>query len=39
MAKEQPKQQFLLPSENLELQTMKTERIRREAGVWWVGGI
>lgn len=39
MAKEWPKQQFLWPSENLELQILKLERIKREAGGGWVGAI
>lgn len=39
MAKESPKQQFLWPSENLELQITKLEHIKREAGGGWVGGI
>jgi len=38
MAKESPKQQFLLPSENLHLQVIKMEHIRREAGHGWAGG-
>lgn len=39
MAKESPKQQFLWPSEDLELQIIKLEQIKREAGGGWAGGI
>lgn len=39
MAKESPKQQFLLPSGTLELQIIKMKCIKREAGGGCVGGI